>query len=65
MHQQLNKTKRLPMDIYPDAPCSVNPCEFAGKKYKVVSHYVGKKNINKVIHDLAMKQAYADTIITA
>ena len=31
-----------------------------GKKYIVVSHYVGKKDFKKIICDHAFKQALAD-----
>ncbi len=59
MHQNLTKTVRS-FTVYPNAPTSVRTCELAGKKYKVVSHYVGTKQIDSVIHDLAIKQAYEE-----
>ncbi len=68
MHQNLKKAKVSPMDIdslYPNAPTSVKTCELAGKKYKVVSHYVGTKQIDSVIHNMAIKQAYAEMKISA
>ena len=32
-------------------------CVIGGQKYKVVSHYVGDKNINDVIEEWAIKRA--------
>lgn len=32
-----------------------------GKRYTVVSHYVGKKDFKKIICDHAFKQAFAET----
>ena len=31
-----------------------------GKRYIVISHYTGKKDVNKVIREIAIKKAYAD-----
>lgn len=44
---------------------SVHTYEILGKQYIVTSHFVGRKNINQVIHELAIKQAYADIEKTA
>ncbi len=62
MQQQ---AKNIRLGIYPNAPFTSRITEISGKKYKVISHYVGNKDINKVIHDLAIKEAYADMEITA
>ena len=34
--------------------------EIGGKKYTVVSHYVGKKNVDNVLREIAVKRAYSD-----
>ncbi len=39
---------------------SVRAEMIGGKKYIVVSHYVGKKDFKKIICDHAFKQALAD-----
>lgn len=44
---------------------SVHTYEILGKQYIVTSHFVGRKNINQVIHELAIKQAYAEIEKTA
>lgn len=42
-------------------PVSRNTITVDGKKYIVVSHYTGKKDVDIVIRTLAEKQAYEDT----
>jgi hypothetical protein len=32
-------------------------CEIGKQKYKVVSYYIGEKNIDKVLEDLAIEKA--------
>jgi len=39
---------------------SQNAYEIDGIRYVVVSHYTGKKDIDKVIIDLAEQRAYTD-----
>ena len=42
------------------APTTTNEYEIGGKKYIVVSHYVGNKDFKKVFDDLAFSQVLAD-----
>lgn len=42
------------------APISMREYEIGGKKYTVVSHYVGKKNVDNVLREIAVKRAYSD-----
>lgn len=42
------------------APTSMREYEIGGKKYTVVSHYVGKKNVVNVLREIAVKRAYSD-----
>ena len=42
------------------APTSMREYEIGGKKYTVVSHYVGKKNVDNVLREIAVKRAYSD-----
>ncbi len=39
---------------------SQNTYEIDGIRYVVVSHYTGKKDIDKVMTELAQRRAYAD-----
>lgn len=41
-------------------PTSSNVVVIDGISYTVVSHYTGKKDVNKVIRDIAEKQAMTD-----
>ncbi len=45
---------------FKDAPMSQNTYEIDGIRYVVVSHYTGKKDIDKVISDLAEQRAYTE-----
>lgn len=45
---------------YYDFPSSTRVEIVSGKKYIVVSHYVGKKDFKKIVCDHAFKQALAD-----
>lgn len=42
------------------APTSTSEYEIGGRKYIVVSHYVGNKDFKKVFDDLAFSQVLAD-----
>ena len=42
------------------APTSMREYEIGGKKYTVFSHYVGKKNVDNVLREIAVKRAYSD-----
>ena len=41
-------------------PVSRNTITVDGKKYTVISHYTGKKDVDTVIRTLAEKKAYED-----
>ena len=42
------------------APTSTSEDEIGGRKYIVTSHYVGKKNVDNVLREIAVKRAYSD-----
>ena len=42
------------------APTSMREYEIGGKKYIVTSHYVGGKDFQKVLDDLAFRQVIAE-----
>ena len=42
------------------APTSMREYEIGGKKYTVVSHYVGTKNVDNVLREIAVLRAYSD-----
>lgn len=48
------------MQRYEDKPSGCNVYTVDGVDYKVVSHYTGDKDIDKVILRLAVNKAYAD-----
>lgn len=45
---------------YMSMPITANTLEVDGVLYTVVSHFVGSKNIDAVVRDLAERQAYED-----
>ena len=45
---------------YMNMPTTANTIEIDGVLYTVVSHFVGGKDIDAVVRDLAEKQAYED-----
>ncbi len=45
---------------YMSMPITANTIEIDGVLYIVVSHYVGGKDIDAVVRDLAERQAYED-----
>lgn len=46
---------------YENKPSECNVYTIDGIDYRVVSHYTGEKDIDKVILTLAVNKAYADT----
>ena len=42
------------------APTSMREYEIGGQKYTVVSHYVGKKNVDNILREIAVRRAYSD-----
>ena len=47
---------------YSDCPVTVREYEIDGKKYIVHSHFVGNKDIDKVISEIALNKAIAETL---
>ena len=45
---------------FKDFPTAQKEYEIDDKKYIVVSHFVGNKNINEILIKLAQKQAYSE-----
>ena len=58
----MNKELAPLNDEFGSAPTSTKQCEVGGKKYVVVSHYVGNKDFKKVFCDLAYRQVLADML---
>lgn len=42
------------------APTTTSEYEIRGKKYIVTSHYVGRKNVDNVLREIAVKRACFD-----
>lgn len=42
------------------SPMSERKTEISGKRYKVVSHYTGNKDLDKTLYELAEKKAYRE-----
>ena len=47
---------------YSDCPVAVREYEIDGKKYIVHSHFVGNKDIDKVISEIAFNKAISETL---
>ena len=47
---------------YADCPVTVSEYEIDGKKYVVHSHYVGNKDIDKVLSEIVLNRALAETL---
>ena len=45
---------------FSSSPTSMSEYDIGGRKYIVVSHYVGNKDFKKVFDDLAFSQVLAD-----
>ena len=43
---------------FKDFPTKKNQYEIDDRKYTVISHFVGDKNVNEILLGLAKKQAY-------
>ena len=50
---------------YADCPVTVSEYEIEGKKYIVHSHFVGNKDIDKVISEIALNRAIAEILKAA
>lgn len=46
---------------FKDFPTKKNQYEIDDRKYIVISHFVGNKDINEILLGLAKKQAYNET----
>ncbi|MBP1572569.1 MAG: hypothetical protein J6A55_02050 [Oscillospiraceae bacterium] len=46
---------------YKDKPTSKAVYEEDGQRYAVTSHFVGDKDLDKVLYDLAFKRAFQET----
>lgn len=57
-----NRTLKELNEQYKDCPQRSNEYVIGGKKYVVYSHFVGKKDIDKVLYDLAFRQALNDDL---
>ena len=55
-----NKTLAQLSEEFANAPTSQREYMIDGRRYIVISHYTGKKDVNKVIREIAIKKAYAD-----
>lgn len=47
---------------YSACPMRTNEYEIDGKKYVVHSHFIGNKDIDKVIFEIAFNKAMAETL---
>lgn len=50
---------------YADCPVTVSEYEIDGKKYIVHSHFIGEKDIDKVIREIAFQRAMDETLNVA
>ena len=48
-------------ELYKDMPYSESVYEIDGKLYSVTSHFVGKKDIDKVLFNIAFKKAFKES----
>ena len=46
---------------YNNCPVQSNVYEIDGKSYAVTSHFVGRKDVDKVLFELAFRKAFEDT----
>ena len=47
---------------YKECPSVIREYEISGKKYKVHSHFVGTKDIDKVLQKIALNRAIKETL---
>ena len=47
---------------YKEYPAVIREYEISGKKYRVHSHFVGTKDIDKVLHQIALNRAIRETL---
>ena len=47
---------------YSSFPVEIREYEIGGKKYRVHSHFVGTKDIDKVLHQIALNRAIRETL---
>ena len=46
---------------FEDSPQSNSEYMVDNKKYKVISHYTGTKDLDKVLKEIALRRAYEET----
>ena len=49
-------------EMYKDAPKRTSEYEIDGKMFIVTSHFVGNKNLDKVLYDIAFRRACEETL---
>ena len=47
---------------YKEYPAVIREYEISGKKYRVHSHFVGTKDIDKVLHQIALNRAIREIL---
>ena len=57
-----NKTMQEMNEQYKDCPVQVNEYQIDGTIYKVVSHFVGDKDINDVMYQYAENKAMSEML---
>lgn len=60
---QKKKTLAEKVERYKDKPTDTATYEIEGQIFIVTAHFVGKKNLDKVIHDHAFQRAIEETEI--
>lgn len=53
------------LNEYSACPVRVSEYEINGSKYKVHSHFIGEKDIDDVINNIATAKALSDVLISA
>ncbi len=63
MGETKNKTTLKELnERYKEYPTRTSEYEINGKKYIVKSHFVGSKDLNKVLYDIAYNKAMTETL---
>ena len=47
---------------YKEYPTVIREYEIGGKKYRVHSHFIGTKDLDKVLHQIALNRAIRETL---
>ena len=61
---EINKKETLNdlNERYKECPIRISEYEINGKKYIVKSHFVGNKDLNKVLYNIAYNKAMSETL---